>query len=310
VTARGRPRPAATAAAALCAALLAGAAPAWASPSALTVAATIFPLYDIARQVAGDTAAVTLVVSPGASPHTFDPTPSAVRALSGARLVLAVGHGLDDWVADLARRATGAERVVQVDRDLPISIPAGGDEPGGGDQARGDIDPHYWLAVPNARAIASTVAAELERLAPDASAVIRRNLSAYLERLAAVDAEVRDILADLPARRIATFHDAFGYFAAAYGLEVVAVFEPFPGREPGPRFLRSFYERVRATGVRVIFAEPQLSVDVLQPVARDLGVTISVLDPLGGVPGRESYGDLMVFNARQVAAALRRHQGE
>jgi ABC-type Zn2+ transport system substrate-binding protein/surface adhesin len=161
------------------------------------------------------------------------------------------------------------------------------------------------LSIPNAATIARTVGAELERLSPERGADIRRSLTAYLGRLDVADAEVRRLLADLPTRRIATFHDAFGYFAEAYGLEIAAVFEPSPGREPGPRFVLEFQRTIQAAGVRVVFSEPQLSVDVIRPIARDLGVTLSVLDPLGGLPGRETYPDLMRFNARQVAAAAR-----
>jgi ABC-type Zn uptake system ZnuABC Zn-binding protein ZnuA len=258
-----------------------------------TVAATIFPLYDIARQVAGPTAAVTLILPPGASPHTFEPTPSQVRALADAQVVFMIGHGLDDWVTRLAR-STGVSRVVIVDRGVALRR-----------EADGPADPHYWLAPANARAITRTVAGELERLAPARRSDIQSALTRYLGQLDAVEAEIRGVLADLPTRRIATFHDAFGYFAEAFGLEVAAVFEPYPGREPSPRFVAEFQQRVRASGVRTLFAEPQLSLDPLRPLARDLGVTLSVLDPLGGVAGRDTYLELLRFNARQVAAAIR-----
>jgi ABC-type Zn uptake system ZnuABC Zn-binding protein ZnuA len=153
--------------------------------------------------------------------------------------------------------------------------------------------------------IASTVAGELTRLAPDRRVEIEQALAAYLARVDAADAEVRRLLADLPTRKIATFHDAFGYFAAAYGLEVVATFEPYAGLEPSPTFVIEFQRKVRAADIRVVFTEPQLSVDALRPIARDLGVTLAVLDPLGGLPGRDGYVELLRFNARAVAAALR-----
>jgi ABC-type Zn uptake system ZnuABC Zn-binding protein ZnuA len=281
---------------ALCLAILLGPGPAgWASgeDGRPLVAATIFPLHDIARELAASAVDLHLMLPPGASPHTFEPTPSRARALAGARLVLVIGHGLDDWAARLARSAGGA-RVAAVDRGVVLRR-----------DAEGAVDPHYWLAPANARAIARTIAAELERLAPARRSEIQAALLRYLGRLEAVEAEIRAILADLPTRRLATFHDAFGYFAEAFGLEIAAVFEPSPGREPGPRFVAEFQRKVRATGVRTLFAEPQLSLDPIRPIARDLGVTLSVLDPLGGVPGRDTYLDLLRFNARQVADAAR-----
>lgn len=258
------------------------------------VAATIFPLYDIVRQVAGPVAEVVLVLPPGASPHTFEPTPASVRALSGASVLFVVGHGLDDWAARLARGA-GVAALVSLDTAIALRRAH--------DAGRRRVDPHYWLSAPNAKAMARTAAAELARLAPGRLTEIEHTLAAYLARLDAADAEVRRILADLPTRRIATFHDAFGYFAEAYGLQVAAVFEPYPGLEPSPRFVVEFHRRIQAAGVRVVFTEPQLSVDALRPIARDLGVTLAVLDPLGGLPGRESYIELLLFDARAVAAA-------
>jgi ABC-type Zn uptake system ZnuABC Zn-binding protein ZnuA len=167
------------------------------------------------------------------------------------------------------------------------------------------VDPHYWLSAPNAKVIARTVAVELERLAPERRQEIERAVTAYVARLDATDSEVRRLLADLPTRQIATVHDAFGYFADAYGLQVTAVFEPYPGREPSPQFVVEFQRRITASGVRVVFTEPQLSVDALRPIATDLGVTLAVLDPLGGLPGREGFVELLLFDARAVAAATR-----
>lgn len=283
----------------LAALLLAAAAPVVeAGSERVKVAATIFPLYDIVRQLGGAAAEVVLVLPPGASPHTFEPTPSTVRALDGAKVLFVVGHGLDDWAARLARGA-GVARVLPVDAGIALRRAP--------DATHGRTDPHYWLSAPNAKAIARTVAAELSQLAPARRAEIASVLAAYLARLDAADAEVRRVLADLPSRRIATFHDAFGYFAEAYGLEVVATFEPYPGLEPSPRFVVEFQKKIRGAGVHVVFTEPQLSLDALRPIARDLGVTLAVLDPLGGPAGREDYIALLLFDARSVASAMRGH---
>jgi zinc transport system substrate-binding protein/manganese/iron transport system substrate-binding protein len=283
----------------LAALLLAAAGPITADADGLKVAATIFPLYDIARSVAGSMAEIVLVLPPGASPHTFEPTPGSVRALSGAQVLFVIGHGLDDWAARLARGA-GVPQVVPVDAGIALRRTD--------DTARGSVDPHYWLSAPNAKAIARTVAAELARRAPNRRAELDLSLATYLARLDAADAEVRGLLADLPTRRIATFHDAFGYFADAYALEVAAVFEPYAGLEPSLQFVLAFQRKIRASGVRVVFTEPQLSVETLGPIARDLGVTLAILDPLGGLPGRDGYIELLRFNARSVAAATRGRQ--
>lgn len=257
------------------------------------VAATIFPLYDIVREVGGTAVEAVVVLPPGASPHTFEMRPASAKALARAALLFRVGHGLDDWAVRLAE-AVGVGRIVTADAGVRLRR-----------FADGGIDPHYWLAGENGKAIARTVAEELARLLPARRAEVESRLAAYLLRIDAADAQARRLLQDLPSRSIATLHDGFGYFADAYGLTVAAVFEASGGKEPGPRSVAEFERRVRAGNVRVIFAEPQISPDVIRSIARDLRVPIATLDDLGGVPGRDSYVALLLFDAQQVAAAMR-----
>jgi ABC-type Zn uptake system ZnuABC Zn-binding protein ZnuA len=256
-------------------------------------AATIFPLYDIVREVGGPAVEPVVVLPPGASPHTFEPRPASAKAIARAAILFRIGHGLDDWAVGMAE-ASGVTRVVAVDAGVRLRR-----------FADGGVDPHYWLACENGKTIARTVAAELVRLVPGQRAGIESRLAATLARLDAADADIRRILKDLPSRSIATLHDGFGYFADAYGLTVAAVFEPSGAKEPGPRSVAEFERRVRDAKVRTIFAEPQLSHDVIRAIAHDLNTAVSTLDDLGGVPGRESYVALLLFDARQIAAAAR-----
>ncbi|MGH9399574.1 MAG: metal ABC transporter substrate-binding protein [Thermoanaerobaculia bacterium] len=257
------------------------------------VAATIFPVYDIVREVGGPAVEPVLILPPGASPHTFEPRPSSARALARSAVLFRIGHGLDDWAVRLAE-AAGVGRVVAADAGVRLR-----NFPGG------SIDPHYWMSCENGKAIAKTVAAELIRIAPGQRAAIESRLASYLERLDATDTEIRRTLDDLPSRSIATLHDGFGYFAEGYALTVAAVFEPSGDREPGPRAVAEFQRRIRAAKVGVIFVEPQLSKDTIRAIAGDLGIPIATLDDLGGQPDRGSLVALLLFDARQVAAAMR-----
>ena len=277
-------------------------------PAALKVAATIFPLYDLARQVAGPAVEVILLVPPGTSEHTFTVKPSTVRAITGCQAIFAIGHGLDDWVARLGREA-GVPRTIVVDTGIPLrrgdSEEHSDGHTGSHTMSQDAVDPHYWLSIPNARRMVQTIADALGELDAPAQADYQRRAAAYLEQLHSADVEIRRLLMDLPRRDIATFHRAFDYFAEAYGLHVVAVFEPVPGKEPGPRYVEAFQRRVRAHKLRTVFIEPQLSEVALRGLTQDLGVTLRKLDPLGGSQGVESYIAMMRFNAAQIAAALR-----
>ncbi len=155
------------------------------------VGATIPPLADIVRQVAGEGVDVVLILPPGASPHTFEPTASVVRRLAGVKTIFAIGHGLDDWAASMGG-AAGAGPVTVVDGGIALRRLGGG--PGGASSA----DPHYWLSCANAKQIAATVAARLALLFPDRAADLASRRRAYDRELGAADDEIRALLAPLP----------------------------------------------------------------------------------------------------------------
>jgi zinc transport system substrate-binding protein len=103
-----------------------------------------------------------------------------------------------------------------------------------------------------------------------------------------------------------TFHDAWYYFADEFGLDVVATFEPAGGKEPTPQSLTELEDVIRREKVKVLFTEPQLSIQSLQPLLDDLQVTTAVLDPLGNAFNNQTYLDLMRQNAHQIAEALKK----
>ena len=279
----------------------------WAAPR-LQVAATIFPLYDLVRQVAGERAEVVLLVPPGASPHTIAFAPGTVRQLAGSQCLFVIGHGLDDWAAQLADHA-GVTQTVVVDVRIALRAAEHGAHGHDGRPKQpthhGAVDPHYWLAIPHAQQIVRTIATTLSTLDPAGRKEYEQRAAAYQQQLQAADDAIRRVFADVARREVAFFHTAFTYFAAAYGLRIVATFEEAPGREPGPQRVAAFLRRVRAHRLRALFVEPQLDTGPITSLARDLGVTLHELDPLGGRAGRESYLAMMHYNATRIAAALR-----
>lgn len=274
-----------------------------AAPSRLKVAATIFPLYDLVRHVAEPDAQAVLLLPPGASPHTFAARPSTIRAITGSAALFAIGHGLDDWVARLARSAD-VTRTIVVDDQIPLRTSEHAAHAHGNAAPHDAIDPHYWLAIPHAVRMVQTIATALSNLDASAAAAYQHRAAAYIQQLQAADRDIRQQLSTLPRRAIATFHSSFGYFAEAYNLQVVATFEPAPGQEPAPRYVEQFLQQIEAYNLKVLFVEPQLPQAPLTSLARDLGLTLQELDPLGGSAGRDSYIALMRFNANQIATVL------
>lgn len=266
-----------------------------------SVAVTSFPLQDVVASVAGPGIRVVTVMPPGSNAHTFDPTPAAVRALSGASVVYAIGHGFDDWIDTLLADAY-VQKIV-VDRGITLRETAEHDEEeeAGHDEEdeHGPVDPHYWLVARNMVEVARTVASDLSTRFPDRRAEFAANLAATEARLMAADAEISRLLSEAPRKDIVTLHDAWYYFAEAYGLTLVGSFEPSAAREPSPRYLAELEKAVRDAGVSVVYKEPGMPTSGLEAFAADNGLRIVALDTVEGAAA-EPYDVIMIRNAATI----------
>lgn len=261
------------------------------------VGATIFPIYDIARQIAGNEFEVVLLLPPGASPHTFDPQPSLLKDLQGARAIFAIGYGLDDWSGTVVQSIDAPIVVVDHNIELRVTEEEHEDE-------HGPVDPHYWLSIHNAEQIAVNIASELSNLDSENANLYMERAEEYVRELEALEAELQGQTASLSNLNILSLHDAWYYFAGEFGLNLVGTFEPSAGKEPTPQYLANLEEEVGEHNVSTLFMEPQLSAASIQAFANDHNLRIAVIDPLGGVEGRNSYIELMRYNIRQVVNAL------
>jgi zinc transport system substrate-binding protein len=273
-----------------------------ASSAGYKIAASIFPVYDLARSVAGADLETVLLLKPGISPHTFEPAPSDIKRLSGARIIFTIGLGLDGWVEKLAANA-GSGRVVTVSRNIRLRNISRGHHDRD-DEKAGSSDPHYWMTAGNAIIIAENIKNELAGTFPEKAARFEKNFGQLRTELLALDRELRDGLKNIKNKKLATFHESFGYFADEYGLTLAAVFEPFSGKEPTPLYLKGLAADIKSAGVKAIFGEPQSSFRSLEPIAADLKIRVSVLDDIGGTDGNDTYLKLMRYNLRQIDRAL------
>lgn len=270
------------------------------SPTRLTVVTTIFPLADMARNIVGNEAEVVNILPPGASPHTFEPAPADIKKLKGAKILFAIGMSLDAWAAKIAQ-AQGELEVFGVGRGIALQPLRFVDA----DEKAGADDPHYWLSPALALIIVDNITDKLVSLDAVRADIYRQNAVAYKEKLEKAKIDIAGLLASLTNRELILFHESFNYFAQEFNLKIISVFEPSPGQEPTPQFLKKLYDTVRAHQAKAVFSEPQLSTETLRPFLRDLGLTTHILDPLGGVAGRNSYIDTLFYNAQTIYDALR-----
>jgi len=269
----------------------------------LPVVATIQPLGYLVREVGGARTSVSVLVPPGASPHTFEPQPSDVESLAGARLLVEVG-GIDRWARALLSAASAQpERLTLLELPGLDPLPA---DPAEAREAGSRQDPHVWLDPIRVRdVVVPAIAAKLAALDPAGRAAYETERDRFAAELTALDTEVRSTLAP-HGRRFVAFHSAWRYFAQRYGLEQIGVVEEAPGEEPGPQQLARLVERARAAQLPAILVEPQLSPRVAQVLAAEFGATTVLSDPEGDPtdPARNGYAKMMRWNAAAFAKAL------
>lgn len=266
------------------------------------VVATTMQLQDFTREVGGDRVRVSGILGPDSEPHEYEPTPSDADAVSGARVVVANGANLDDWLDDLLEQAgAGATRV---DAVKGISLLPTEEEAFPG-------DPHVWHDPDLAKRMVDNVAAGLEQADPAGRETYRRNAGAYKGQLDRMAATIRREFADIPPDRrdLVTSHDAFGYFARAYDVNVLGSVLPAvtTEAEPSARQIRELVGQIRANGVKAIFTEEAVEPRLEQRVAEEAGARVSTslyADALGEIRSDgATFVDSEIANARTMRSA-------
>ncbi len=263
------------------------------------IAASIFPLYDLTKNIAGDKLEVVVILPPGASPHTFEPTPKEQEKLVGTDLIFVAGHELDSWAISLASATADNTKVVTLDKGIELLESESHEE--------GEVlyDPHYWLSVSNAMIIVDNIAEELSKIDPANENYYQGNAFKYKKELENLREESREEFTYLKTRKIITFHEAFNYFAKEFDLEVVASIEEFPGKEPTIEYLTDVRELIEQHNIKTLFREPELSDSVVKSISEDTDAKIYTLSVDGvGVEGVNSYVEMIRYDVQTIKKAL------
>ena len=251
------------------------------------VAVSVPPLAYAVERVGGEWVEVMTVVPAGADPHTFEPRPRDLVSLAGCALFVTVGITMERAWLDRFMAVNGdmtpvrAEMVVSGDGHIhdEAADPDGGSDNGlDHDHAHG-IDPHFWTSPPLMKQAAAMVRDALAEHDPSHGDAYRAGYDSLAAEIDLLDADLRSLFDDDEARRsFLVFHPAWGHFAAAYGLEQVAV--AAEGREPKPADLTRLIKVARDRGIGVVFVQPQFSRKSAETIARAVGAEIVEADPL------------------------------
>ena len=266
--------------------------------------ATFYPVYILAENVLDGVEGVTLSsMTPPSTGclHDYQLLTSDMRALAKCSALLINGAGMETFLSDVTSQFPDLT-VIDCSQGVELLTE---EEDHGHDHEQITYNAHIWLAPENAIQMVRNLQDGLSALLPDQKDRIAENAEAYIGRLSALDEELRAAIDPLPRKQIVTFHEAFPYFARAYGLEVAAVVALEPDEPISPRMLKQVIEKVRAAGNPPLFSEPQYENTALRTVAQETGAPVYELDPLvTGDGAKTAYEDVMRRNLQILLEAL------
>lgn len=271
----------------------------------LEVVASFSILGDMVARVGAEDVTVTVLIGPNGDAHTFEPTPAHARSLAAADIVFANGLGFEPWLDRLAKSANAKAKVVSVSKG--ISTRDFDDHGHGHSHAQ---DPHAWQDARNALVYVANIATALAAKDPVNAARHRARAEAYAKELRTLDTDIRASFASIPKgkRRVITSHDAFGYFAAAYGVEFLAPLGTSTEAQASAKGVARLIAQIRRENIKAVFVENISDPRLIEQIARETGVKIGgklysdALSPKDGAA--PDYVAMMRHNTRLLTAAM------
>jgi zinc/manganese transport system substrate-binding protein len=264
----------------------------------LNVVASFSILGDLARNVGGDRVNVTTLVGPDGDVHVYTPAPSDAQRIAGAKLMIINGLGLEGWLPRLLQSAASKAPIVVATQGIaPL-------------KAGSDADPHAWQAVANARIYVTNIRDALVAADPADTAAFRANAESYLAKLDALDREVRGAIAQIPEsrRKVISTHDAFGYFAQAYGIEFIAPLGVSTESEASARDIAGIITEIKTRKIPAVFLENISDPRLIRRISAETGARVGGIlysDSLTGEKGdAPTYIDMVRHNIKALTSAL------
>jgi zinc/manganese transport system substrate-binding protein len=284
------------------------------------VVASFSILGDMVRQIGGPHVRVMTLVGPEGDAHVYQPTPRDARALATASLVVVNGLGFEGWMQRLIAASGTRARVVTAADNLPYPLMQVAEDAdahhhghGHGHGDDGSIDPHAWQDLRNGVQYVRNIASGLSAVDPSNASVYQANAAQLDTELRALDRWVRQQIGSVPAaqRVVMTSHDAFGYFAKAYGITFLAPQSLSTKDEPSARKLKTLIEQLQAGKTRALFIENKANASVIRQLAAETGAVIGprlYADALSAADGpATSYQQMFRYNVAALVAGMQKN---
>ena len=260
----------------------------------LNVVASFSILGDLVRNVGGNRVSVTTLVGPDSDPHVYEPTPSDAKRIADASLVFVNGLGLEGWLPRLVQSAGGKAVIVTATAGIaPLTLGS-------------DADPHAWQSPLNARIYVANIRDALTAADPADAGVFRANADAYLAKLDALDREARDAIAQIPDghRKVISTHRAFGYFAAAYGVEFIAPVGVSTESEASARDIAAIITQIRTAKIPAVFLENISDPRLIRRISAETGARIGGTLYSDSLTAEKGYSPTYIEMVRHNIKAL------
>ncbi|HID10963.1 MAG TPA: zinc ABC transporter substrate-binding protein [Candidatus Latescibacteria bacterium] len=250
----------------------------------IAVAVTILPLADFVENLGRDKVKVVVMVPPGASPHTYEPTPEQLRRVSEAEMYVKLGSGVEFELAWLDKLSKINRKMIIVDSSEGMELIG--------------KNPHVWLSPKNAEKMVENICDGLVRIDPGNREYYIGSKKKYIRKLEELDEYIREKLNGIENRRFMVYHPAWDYLASDYGLEQIPIERA--GKEPTALEIKKAVERAKKYGIKTIFVSPQFVAKGAQVIAEEIDGRIVFLDPLP----RDYINDMRIVVER-LARAMR-----
>ena len=275
----------------------------------INVVVTIPVLKDLAEQIGRSHVQVKSLLSGYENEHTYSPKPTDLVAVRNARLLFEVGLGLEVWVASLVKNAGSASLRVVTTSDGITLIHDGSDDHDihhvQGSKASPSGNPHIWMDPDNVALMVHHITDALIEIDPAHAHDYRTNQTAYLQQLDHLTHALSDQVRALTDRRFVAHHPAWPYLAKRFGFRIAATIQIHSGTEPSALHIQSLIDTIRQERLKVIVSEIQLSQKLPKLLSQESKARVVVLTTLpGGLPGTETYIDMLRYNVLQLVQAL------
>ncbi len=255
-------------------------------------------LGDFVKNVGGERVSVTTLVGPDGDVHVYTPAPADAKKIADAKLLVINGLGLEGWLPRLVQSSGGKATLVTASQGItPLKIGS-------------DADPHAWQSVANAKIYVANIRDALVAADPPRAGIYRDNADRYLAKLDALDRDVRAAVAQIPEghRKVISTHDAFGYFAAAYGIEFIAPQGVSTESEASARDIAAIITQIKASKIPAVFLENISDPRLMRRISTETGARIGgtlYSDSLTGEKGdAPTYIDMVRHNIKALTSAL------